>query len=130
MPFAIFIGKPASANRLLKMSYTTLGSIGIVEIMTSNYSEDTKSNDEQYDFNDIKQHDETSPENTFDETIVELMKHIKSHVPSDCDAVIIIRQHDSTDPVVLVQGHPFDVTSMTATFVRRMKSTLVPELET
>lgn len=98
--------------------------------MTSNYSEDIKSNDEQCDFNDTKQHDETSPENTFDETIVELMKHIKSHVPHDCDAVIIIRQHDSTDPVVLVQGHPFDVTSMTATFVRRMKSTLVPELET
>jgi len=78
----------------------------------------------------IQQHAENQPENTFDEATMELMKLIKEKVPAECDAVIILKPHDSDAPIVFTQGHPYDTTALGAQFTRQMKNQLLPNLET
>jgi len=79
---------------------------------------------------EIEEHEANQPEETFDERMVELMTTIKDKVPSECDAVIIIKPHDGDTPIVFTQGHPFDTTALGAHFTRQMKQQLLAELDT
>lgn len=77
-----------------------------------------------------QQHVENQPENTFAEETIALIQRLKNEVPVDCDAVIILKSHESELPVVFTQGHPFDVTALAAQFTRQMKNNLIADLET
>lgn len=70
------------------------------------------------------------PEENFDEATLELMKLIKDKTPEDCQAVIILKPADVEQPIVFSQGHPYEVTALAAQYVRSMKQTLLPELDT
>jgi len=76
-----------------------------------------------------EQHDEDSPETNFDEETIKVMQTVKESVPVNCDAVIILKPHESQTPIIFTQGHPYDTTAMTAQFIREMKARLINDLE-
>lgn len=73
--------------------------------------------------------DEKTTEENFDEEILELVSKINEKIRYGDNIVIIFQSNQKKEPVVYMNGHPYDITAMTSGFVRDMKSKLISELE-
>jgi len=85
-----------------------------------------KTNNINTDENDA---DEKTTEENFDEEILELISKINEKIRYGNNIVIIFQSNQNKEPVVYMNGHPYDITAIASGFVRDMKSKLVRELE-
>ncbi len=73
---------------------------------------------------------ETQPEETFDEYLISVINEVKNKLNGDYDILMLVKSNKTnTKPVVLLNGHPYDVASMGLDFLRNLKQDLISQLE-
>jgi len=72
-----------------------------------------------------------APEETFDPEVKRLMnlvETVKKEIKED-DVMLIIAKTGEHQPIVFVKGHPYDITEITARYIREMKEQLFNNLD-
>jgi hypothetical protein len=72
---------------------------------------------------------ENGTEENFDKDITELLRKIVDKIGYDKNMLIIFQSKSDENPVVYMNGHPFDVAAMAAGFLKDLKSKLVESLD-
>jgi hypothetical protein len=72
---------------------------------------------------------EKTTEENFDGEIIELIKEINRKIRSENNLLIVFQSNQNEEPIVVMNGHPYDVVAMTSGFIREVKSKLISDIE-